>query len=212
MLKKNKGSGLVILALVGAVVVGVTSLSLAKANSVAVSSLKGNTIALQAQQYADSKLNLVALKGYSNLSAESRQSITGTSFEESVSVGAEANEGNGVKSKLVTVSVFRTGDSVSRASLSKKVYSISKSDVSFGSPIVLPTAGTFIAPASGFICAAGSRKGSSLNIKVNATTLGFVVGRDYGSGNISACVPVSKGDSINISGYCAWAYLVPFSS
>lgn len=124
MLKKYKGSGLVILALVGAAVVGVTSLSLAKANSVAVSSLKGNTIALQAQQYADAEAQLIKATAYNDLASKSKTNIANTNgFQSEVTLSAESDYSETIKEKTATVNIYRTGESSPRVTLNVKKYS-----------------------------------------------------------------------------------------
>lgn len=124
MLKKNKGSGLVILALVGAAVVGVTSLTLAKANSVAVSSLKGNTIALQAQQYADAEAQLIKATAYNDLAAKAKTNIANTNgFQSEVTLSAESDYSDTIKEKTATVKVYRIGENTPRVSLDVKKYS-----------------------------------------------------------------------------------------
>ena len=124
MLKKTKGSGLVILSLVGAAVVGITSLSMAKANSVAVSSLKGNTIALQAQQYADAEAQLIKATAYNDLSAKAKTNIANADgFQSEVTLSAESDYSETIKEKTATVNIYRTGEPSPRLSLKVKRYS-----------------------------------------------------------------------------------------
>ena len=124
MLKKTKGSGLVILSLVGAAVVGITSLSMAKANSVAVSSLKGNTIALQAQQYADVEAQLIKATAYNDLSAKAKTNIANSDgFQSEVTLSAESDYSETIKEKTATVNIYRSGESLPRVTLNVKKYS-----------------------------------------------------------------------------------------
>ena len=124
MLKKTKGSGLVILSLVGAAVVGITSLSMSKANSVAVSSLKGNTIALQAQQYADAEAQLIKATAYNDLSAKAKTNIANSDgFQSEVTLSAESDYSETIKEKTATVNIYRTGEPSPRLSLKVKRYS-----------------------------------------------------------------------------------------
>ena len=70
--KRRVGSGLLVMALVGAAVVGITALSLAKLHSVSVGSMKANTIALQAYQFADAEAQLVRATDYASLSSKAK--------------------------------------------------------------------------------------------------------------------------------------------
>ena len=103
---------------------GITSLSLAKANSVAVASLKGNNIALQAQQYADAEAQLIKATAYNDLSAKSKADIQNSNgFQREVTLSAESDYSETIKEKTVTVNIYRTGEASPRLSLKVKRYS-----------------------------------------------------------------------------------------
>lgn len=149
MLKKNKGSGLLILALVGAAVVGVTSLSLAKVNSVAVGSMKANNIALQAQQYADAEAQLVRATAYNDLSAKAKADIQNSNgFQSEVTISAESDYSDTIKQKTATVNIYRSGENNPRVSLNVLRYNqeSTPSGVPIGTIIAWP--GNF-APTEG---------------------------------------------------------------
>lgn len=119
-----RGSGLLVLALVGAAVVSITSLTLAKANSVAVASLKGNSVALQAQQYADAEAQLIKATAYNELSAKSKADIQNSNgFQREVTLSVESDYSETIKEKTATVKVYRTGESTPRVTLNVKKYS-----------------------------------------------------------------------------------------
>ena len=114
----RRGSGLLILALVGATVVGVTSLSLAKVNSVAVGSMKANNIALQAYQYADAEAQLVRATAYNDLSAKAKADIQNSNgFQSEVTISAESDYSDTIKQKTATVNIYRSGENNPRVSL-----------------------------------------------------------------------------------------------
>lgn len=201
-----------IYALVTAILVGSIAFSIAKTNSIAFTSKMANSVALQAQQYAASKMSRLAMENFEDINAQKRTAVEKTGFEDQVMVSDVVDEGDGIASKNVVVEVFKPDDKMARAMVSRKFYTKKKgSDKVFGDPIEIAVSGSYAAPATGFICAGGSWKGGSMNIKIDGKTLGFVVGRDYGSGTITACVPVNKGQTIMISG-CYWAYLVPMNT
>lgn len=142
MLKKNKGSGLLILALVGAAVVGVTSLSLAKVNSVAVGSMKVNTIALQAQQYADAEAQLIKATAYNDLAAKAKTNIANTNgFQSEVTLSNESDYSSSIKQRTATIKVYKGSEIAPRSQINLVRYSVEQK--SSGVPI-----GTIIAWAS----------------------------------------------------------------
>ena len=102
----------------GAAVVGVTSLSLAKVNSVAVGSMKANNIALQAYQYADAEAQLVRATAYNDLSAKSKADIQNSNgFQREVTVSAESIYSDTLKQKIASVKIYRSGESAPRVTL-----------------------------------------------------------------------------------------------
>lgn len=117
--RKRVGSGLLIMALVGAVVVSVTSLSLAKVNSVAINCMAANKVALQAHQYAASKGELVRATKYDELAAQARQDIQNSEFQDEIIVGAETDyPGNDtIKQKICTINVYKAAEALPRSSL-----------------------------------------------------------------------------------------------
>ena len=209
---RRHGTVVMIYALVTAILVGSIAFSIAKTNSIAFTSKTANNTALQAQQYAASKMSRLAMENFEDINAQKRTAVEKTGFEDRVVVSDVVDEGDGIASKNVVVEVFKPDDKMARATVSRKFYTKKKGgDKVFGDPIEIAVSGSYAAPATGFLCAGGSWKGGSMNIKIDGKTLGFVVGRDYGSGTITACVPVNKGQTITISG-CYWAYLVPMNT
>lgn len=103
---------------------GITSLSLAKANSVAVSSLKGNSIALQAQQYADAEAQLIKATAYTELSAKAKADIQNSNgFQSEVTLSDEADYSETIKVRTASVKVYRTGENTPRVLLNVTRYS-----------------------------------------------------------------------------------------
>lgn len=111
------------MALVGAAVVGITSLSLAKANSIAIHSMGANSLAMQAQQYAASKAELLRSAKYSELTAQNKANIGNTGFQDEVTLGSESDYNSSTKKRDVTIKVYRTGESSPRSSVILTRYS-----------------------------------------------------------------------------------------
>ena len=154
---RRRGSGLLILALVGAAVVGVTSLSLAKVNSVAVGSMKANNIALQAYQYADAEAQLVRATAYNDLSAKAKADIQNSNgFQSEITLSAESNYSDTIKQKTATVKIYRSGESTPRIALNVKRLSKESNASSVPSGTILPWYGDPNSIPSGFALCNGS--------------------------------------------------------
>lgn len=153
---RRRGSGLLILALVGATVVGVTSLSLAKANAVAINSMGSNKIAMQAQQYALAKGELIRATKYTELAAQAKTNIQNSNgFQDEVVVGAESTVDSTTKKKEVTVRVYRTGETSPRSSVIVTRYNKSL-DNSIPKGTILPWYGALGSIPSGFALCNGA--------------------------------------------------------
>ena len=204
---KKQGSALLAMVLILAVISSIMSVGTAKITQAAINSTGSNKTTLQAQAYAGSEAELVRSLSYSNLSAASKAKISGTNFFKEVLLGDESNFSSSIKQRLVTINIYNDNESLPRATVKLQRYSAESGNLDIGEAEYLgsgPMSG--VAKEAGFIMAGGSRKGSALNVMVNGVTLGYVVGRDYGSGTISACVPVPKGATWEITGTCYWAY------
>lgn len=112
------------MALVGAAVVGVTALSLAKVNSISLNAMKANNTALQAYQFADAEAQLVRATDYASLAAKAKADIPNSNgFQSEVTLSAESNYSDTVKQKTATVKIYKTGESTPRIVLDIKKYS-----------------------------------------------------------------------------------------
>ena len=192
------------------------AISLAKIQQSTLSSTSSNNIVLQAYQYAESKIDIMTLKGYKNLTAQAKTKIQGTDYQDEIQVSQATTLPDGSQRKTVTTNVYLNNEKSPRATLKKFFYSISPEGIDIGSPVYLGATdgGSFsgVAKTAGFIVAAGSNKPRSLNVYVNGTLLGYVVPRGYGTGDIQVCVPVPKNGNWTISGKCSWAYWMPLKS
>ena len=144
------------MALVGAAVVGITSLSIAKANSIAISSMGSNKVALQAQQYASAKGELIRATKYSDLTAQNKSDIGNTGFQDEVVVGTETAYDATTMKKDVTIRVYRTGESVPRSSLVVTRYSKSMDASSVPSGSIIPWYGNLADIPDGYALCNGT--------------------------------------------------------
>lgn len=137
---KHKGSGLLIMAIVSAAIVGLTAVSLAKVNHLAFSGLNSSQIALQAQQYADAEASIIKTTAYKDLKAHAKTTIRNSNgYQSEVSLSNESNYSDTIKQKTATIKIYRTGESQPRSTLNLLKLSVEKQEGS-GVPI-----GTIIA-------------------------------------------------------------------
>ena len=106
------------------------------------SGLNSGNIAIQAQQYAASKAELIKLTKYDDLTAQPLKDVPDIQFQDEVELSTETITDDDVKQRTVTVSVYKKGDSLARVKLKIPRSSIEKEESS-GVPI-----GTIIAWAS----------------------------------------------------------------
>ena len=185
----RRGSGLLIMALVGAAVVGVTSLSLAKANAVAINSMGANKIAMQAQQYALAKGELIRATKYTELAAQVKTNIQNSNgFQDEVVVGDESAVDSTIKKKEVTVKVYKTGEASPRSSIIVTRYNKSL-DNAIPSGTILPWYGNASNIPDGFRLCNGTNGTPDLRNR-------FIVGAGttYGLGSTGGA------DSVKLSG------------
>lgn len=202
----RKGSALLAVVLVLAVISSVMSVSTAKISQAAINSTGSNKTTLQAQQYAASEAELIRSMPYSNLSSSVKTKITGTVFSKEVILGEESSYSSSIKQRPVTVNIYSDAESLPRSTVKLQRYSVEAADLDIGKAEYLGSGElSGVAKEAGFIIAGGSTK-ASYGIDIDGVTLGYVVGRSYGTGTISACVPVPKGAKWHIYGACSWAY------
>ena len=161
------------MALVGAAVVGVTSLSLAKANSIAINSMSSNKVALQAQQYALAKGELIRATKYTELAAQAKTNIQNSNgFQDEVVVGTESAVDSTTRKKDVTVKVYKSGETLPRSSIIVTRYNKSLDSSSIPSGTILPWYGALGSIPSGFVLCNGSNGTPDLRDR-------FLVGAGY---------------------------------
>lgn len=203
----RKGSALLAVVLVLSVISSFMAVSVAKISQASQNSIGSSKVALQAQQYAASEAELMRSMPYSDLSSSAKAKIAGTVFSKEVILGEESSYSSSIKQRPVTVNIYSDAESLPRSTVKLQRYSVEASDLDIGQPEYLGSGPrTFVAKEAGFVTAGGSSKPQSLTVQVNGKTLGYVCPRGYGTGTISACVPVPKGATVSISGQVDWAY------
>ena len=107
------------------------AVGVAKISSVSQSSIASSKIALQAQQYAGAKAELVKAEKYSDIAAQTKTKISNSdTFYDEVLVGDEQDypDNNKIQQKEITINVYNSNESLPRATLKFNRYSVSMTD------------------------------------------------------------------------------------
>ena len=135
----RRGSALLAVVLVLAVVSSVMSIGTAKITQAAINSTGSNKATLQAQQFASSEADLIKSISYTDLTAQSRADISDSGFQKEILLSDESDLSGGIKKRDVTVNIYSNSESLPRATvnfikykapssstISSKVFSIPK--------------------------------------------------------------------------------------
>ena len=113
----RRGSALLAVVLILAVVSSILSIGTAKITQAAINSTGSNKTTLQAQQYAASEAELMRSMPYSNLSSLAKAKIAGTVFSKEVILGEESSYSSSIKQRPVTVNIYSDAESLPRSCL-----------------------------------------------------------------------------------------------
>lgn len=138
------------------------AVSVAKISQASQNSIGSSKVALQAQQYAASKAELVKAEKYSDLTAQTKSIISNSNtFYDEVIIGDETDYPNNekIKQKDVTINVYSNTETLPRASLKFTRYSVSNgtSGTSVPQGTILPWYGKFSDIPEGFALCDGSK-------------------------------------------------------
>ena len=95
----RRGSALLAVVLILAVVSSVMSIGTAKITQAAINSTGSNKATLQAQQYAASEADLIKSISYTDLTAQSRADISDSGFQKEVILSDESDYSEQIKQK-----------------------------------------------------------------------------------------------------------------
>lgn len=138
---RRKGSALLVVVLMVAVMGSMTAISMAKVSQSTNNSLVSSGITAQAQSYASSEAELIKSKDYSDLQAQNRATISGSDFQKEVTLSNESDYSSSIKQRTATIKVYKGSETVPRSQINLVRYSVEQK--SSGVPI-----GTIIAWAS----------------------------------------------------------------
>lgn len=116
---KHKGSALLIIVAVAAIIMSMIAISLAKVSQSSQNTLISSKTALQAQQYAAAKAEIINSIKYDELAAQARDSIPNTNYSDEVIIGAEEPypDNSDIMQKVCRINVYAAADVLPRYSL-----------------------------------------------------------------------------------------------
>lgn len=144
-----------------AIISSMIGLSVAKIGQASMSATASNNTAMQASNIASSDAALLHAVNYEDLTASTRSTVSGTSFQHETLLSNESNYTDTIKQKIATINVYKGDESIPRATLQVTRYSVEKqeSGVPVGTVITWPgtnaptTNGTWL-ECNGQSCAA----------------------------------------------------------
>ena len=120
----RRGSALLAVVLVLAVVSSVMSIGTAKITQAAINSTGSNKATLQAQQFASSEADLIKSISYTDLTAQSRADISDSGFQKEVILSDESDYSEQIKQKTATINVYKGSESFPRSTIKLTRYSV----------------------------------------------------------------------------------------
>lgn len=120
----RRGSALLAVVLVLAVVSSILSIGTAKITQAAINSTGSNKATLQAQQFASSEADLIKSISYTDLTAQSRADISDSGFQKEVILSDESDYSEQIKQKTATINVYKGTESFPRSTIKLTRYSV----------------------------------------------------------------------------------------
>lgn len=120
----RRGSALLAVVLVLAVVSSILSIGTAKITQAAINSTGSNKATLQAQQFAASEAELIKSISYADLTAQSRADILDSGFQKEILLSDESDHSEQIKQKTATINVYKGSESLPRSTIKLTRYSV----------------------------------------------------------------------------------------
>lgn len=158
--KYRRGSALLAVVLILAVISSILSVGTAKLTQAAINSTSTNKITLQAQQYAASKADIVKAIKYDELTAQNKTVISNSDgFYDEVSISAESEyPGNSnISQRECIIRVYKDSEALPRSSLKLMRYSVSTEASSVPQGSIIPWYGDKANIPNGFALCDGTK-------------------------------------------------------
>lgn len=147
---RHKGSALLVMVIVLAIISSMIGLSLAKIGQAGMSATASNTIAMQASNIASSDAALLHAVNYEDLTASNRSAVSGTAFQHETLLSNESSYTDTIKQKIATINVYKGDESIPRSTLQVTRYSVEKQESSVPAGSIIPWYGNLANIPDGF--------------------------------------------------------------
>lgn len=154
---RHKGSAFLLIVVMAAIIMSMIALSTAKISQAGLGSLNSSKIALQAQQYAAAKADIIKATDYDEITAQAIEEIPNSNFYDEVILGNETlyPGKDDIYQRICTINVYQYGDVLPRCSLKVAKTSVDlRPSVPPGS--ILPWRGNLADMPEGFALCDGS--------------------------------------------------------
>lgn len=153
----HKGSAFLLIVVMAAIIMSMIALSTAKISQAGLGSLNSSKIALQAQQYAAAKADIIKATDYDEITAQAIEEIPNSNFYDEVILGNETlyPGKDDIYQRICTINVYQYGDVLPRCSIKVAKTSVDlRPSVPPGS--ILPWRGNLADMPEGFALCDGS--------------------------------------------------------
>ena len=139
--KHSKGSALITVVAVAAIVMSMIALSTAKISQASLNSLNSSKTTLQAQQYAAAEATLLEAAAYENLTEHGREEIDNSGYDSEVTLSAESIYEDDIMQRTATINIYYGNETLPRYTLKKLLLS-AKAGSSLPIGTIMPWAST----------------------------------------------------------------------
>ena len=139
--KHSKGSALITVVAVAAIVMSMIALSTAKISQASLNSLNSSKTTLQAQQYAAAEATLLEAAAYENLTEHGREEIDNSGYDSEVTLSAESIYEDDIMQRTATINIYYGNEALPRYTLKKLLFS-AKAGSSLPIGTIMPWAST----------------------------------------------------------------------
>ena len=137
----SKGSALITVVAVAAIVMSMIALSTAKISQASLNSLNSSKTTLQAQQYAAAEATLLEAAAYENLTEHGREEIDNSGYDSEVTLSAESIYEDDIMQRTATINIYYGNETLPRYTLKKLLLS-AKAGSSLPIGTIMPWAST----------------------------------------------------------------------
>ena len=137
----SKGSALITVVAVAAIVMSMIALSTAKISQASLNSLNSSKTTLQAQQYAAAEATLLEAAAYENLTEHGREEIDNSGYDSEVTLSAESIYEDDIMQRTATINIYYGNEALPRYTLKKLLFS-AKAGSSLPIGTIMPWAST----------------------------------------------------------------------